>query len=449
MAALNSLNLIVNIDDPNAAGLLSSFAASTPAAIPRMFDSNTLGVTIRAVQPSASASQPWQDVDLSADTVTMGIGTYDSAPTAGTWELSLGANGAFQAYNVTAAALAASLNGLASVIAAGGVTVTQSGATTFIITFVATGAQSLFTANGTQLVPPSQVIVTQVVAGDLVTHCVQAVQILPSLLALNATWTDFPVAAAVVTNLQTGTSSAPSIQQVALTPIPYAGNFALTTSILTTGAIPFNASAAAVQAALNTGGNNYAVSGNAGGPWIITTIANGAVAAITVNVAGLTVPLGLIGTLNLATLNMLLAFTSSGAASLNLVLEIDVNQGGNITTILQVAVVVSQDVINGSTIVPGPFPNYFLSLLNLAVNNDGTVHSQATLAAVPTANGGTLGVLAPDWTMVFVNTTDGAYAANPAAQTWRLIAGTNATAGKYQRPADYNASTNAVVWMLC
>lgn len=451
MAALNSLNLIVNISDPNAAGLLSSFAASTPASVPRLFDSNTLGVSLRAVQPSSSASQPWQDVDLSADTVTMGVGVIGAQPTAGTWTLSFnGFTTAPLAYNIGALALQVAINALTSIIALGSVVVTSQGEGLYVITMNQNGVVAYsFTSAANLLVPTSQVNINTITAGSVSTPGITTVQLAVSLYALNATWTTFPSAAAVVTNLQTGTGSAPSIQQVALNPTPYAGNFALTTSILTTGAIPFNASAAAVQAALNTGGNNYAVSGNAGGPWVITTVANGAVAAITVNVAGLTVPLGLLGTLALNTLNMLFAFTSSGANQLNLYLEIEVNQTGNLSTILQVPIVVTADVINGSSIIPTPVTPYFLALLNLAVNHDGVVISQATLAAVPTKNGGVYGILLVAWKMIFVNEVDGAFAANPAAQTWMLVPGTFATGGKYQRPNDYNASTNAVVWMLC
>lgn len=71
------------------------------------------------------------------------------------------------------------------------------------------------------------------------------------------------------------------------------------------------------------------------------------------------------------------------------------------------------------------------------------VKSNANLAAIPTASGAmVLGTV-----IQFVNSTDGNYAANPTLVSWQLVAGTNATGGQYYRPTDYNASTNAVVWL--
>lgn len=71
------------------------------------------------------------------------------------------------------------------------------------------------------------------------------------------------------------------------------------------------------------------------------------------------------------------------------------------------------------------------------------VVSQATLAALPTANG----AIPIGSSVTFVNNTDGPYAANPVTQSWQLVAGNFGTAGKYQQPADFNGLTNEVVWM--
>lgn len=75
------------------------------------------------------------------------------------------------------------------------------------------------------------------------------------------------------------------------------------------------------------------------------------------------------------------------------------------------------------------------------VNN--TVNSQASLAALPTANA----VIATGAIIYFSNNTDSpASASVPIAQAWQLVAATDATGSGRQRPTDYDGSTNARVW---
>jgi hypothetical protein len=358
MAALQNLSLIVNINDPGKTGLLQSFNTSVPATLPVLSASDTVQVSLRTVQPSTVGTQVWQDVDVSADATVLAIGNYGTVLTGGAWPLTFSGNTASGlAYNITASALATALNALASIISAGGVTVaTGYGNGVFAITFNNNGTQAAFTSGANTLTPGAQALITTVLAGSGSTPCIQVVQLVPSLLALCESWSTFASAAAVITNLQTGTSSVPSVQQVALVPVPYAGSFQLTTSILTTGAIPFNASASSVQAALNTGGYNYVVTGPPGGPWQITTVANGAVAAITAAVTGLTVPVGQLGTLTLKTLNLFAAFAAAGSpASITAILCVQITPSGSgVATVLQIPVTIQQDLIQGSTLVPVP-----------------------------------------------------------------------------------------------
>ena len=358
MAALQNLSLIVNINDPGKTGLLQSFNTSIPASLPLLSASDTVQVSLRAVKPSTIPTQVWQDVDLSADTTVLGVGNYGTALTSGTWPLTFSGNTASGiAYNVTATALATALNALASIISAGGVTVaTGYGNGVYAITFVSNGTQAAFTSGANTLAPASQVLITTVQTGSGSTPCIQVVQLVPSLYAICTSWSAFPSAAAVITSIAAGSGSTQNVQQVALTPAPYAGSFLLTTSLLTTAAIPFNASATSVQTALNAGGFNYVVTGPPGGPWQITTVANGSVAAITANVTNLTVPVGRLGTLALKTLNLFAAFVAAGSpATITAILEVqDTPSGSGTATILQIPVTIQQDLIQGSTLVPVP-----------------------------------------------------------------------------------------------
>lgn len=87
------------------------------------------------------------------------------------------------------------------------------------------------------------------------------------------------------------------VQQVTITGSPHGGTFTLTYGGQTTAPLPWNVSAASVRTALEAlstiGNGNVTVTGDAGGPWIVTFVgALGAAnaGAITVNGAGLSNP---------------------------------------------------------------------------------------------------------------------------------------------------------------
>jgi hypothetical protein len=411
--------------------------------VPLLIRNDTLVVNLRTVQPSALPNQNWDDVDLSTAAVVLGIGEYDKSPTGGTFPLTYGANTATAlAYNITAAAVSTALNALASVISAGGVTVADGGTGIYTVTFSSVGARTLISSGTNTLTPASQVIISQLTAGDAGTAEVQVIRLAASLYATCSTWSAFASAADAVTVLAAGSGSTQNIQVVTLNPLPYAGVFTITTSLIKTPALAFNSTAQQVQDALNVGGTttDYSVSGNAGGPWTITKTAVGSVATNTVDVTGLSVPIGLTGTLALSTLAMIQRLATVTSDTISLILEIQVTPlGGGQATILQVPVTISKDVINFSSLTPSPASSYpTFADLSLRVNN--SVHSLATLATVATT------AITVNNLMFFVNDTDAPYNATPVVQGWQLIASTAATAAGVQRPTDYDGSTNAKVW---
>lgn len=153
------------------------------------------------------------------------------------------------------------------------------------------------------------------------------------------------------------TFATPSIQQIAITAGAYDGSISLTTPLIATQAIPVPLSGIApisIQNALNALGASYSVAGNVGGPWVITD-PTGNNTAIVVNVSGLIVPVGLLGSLTLSTYAMLQKFISSGLTQITLEMEIQVTPiGGGQSTPLQLAIDVNKNVINLSALVPAP-----------------------------------------------------------------------------------------------
>lgn len=146
------------------------------------------------------------------------------------------------------------------------------------------------------------------------------------------------------------------------------------------------------------------------------------------------------GILSLATPGMLARFDSlpPTAQSFSAIYQVDIQFPGDIesTTILQIPVTVSRDVIkNGITALP-PFTT------GLTFNNGIEVLFGSVTAL--SSGAGTLSGL----TTVGEVRTGGAviFSVSGVSNGWFLRAGTDATSGGIQRPDDFNSSTNAVVW---
>jgi len=477
MATLNSLNLTFDITNANKDGLLLNFSTSQPGTIPSFFRNDGITVTMRPVAPSVTTSRPWDDQNISADTVTLAIGAFDKSPDNGTWYIYSGTNqtsgtlvvgktyqiitfvagdsftnvGAGSnassvifiasgttpttwtnssilqeittslAYNITPAALQTALNATNWMNTAGGCTVTSTDTGTYEVQFVSNGLQSTMTGYG-GFTPACSVSIYAVVAGSSSIPALQIIEIDAIPYAQTQTWTSLPSAAATVTLIAAGSGSAPNVQQVTLSPTPYAGTFQLTTSLLTTAAISAPASATSVQAALNTGGNNYIVTGSSGGPYTITTVALGSVATITVNVTGLLVPVGLTGTMNLSTYGMLQAFLDAETSTLGLFLEVQVIPvAGYPVTVLQVPVTVSKNVINLGNLSAIPLPTYYtstqvLALIATCVGNVATPSSETDYSTLP-------GGVKPTGNNVYFAPRDenGIWCISSTDTTWKVI----------------------------
>jgi len=94
------------------------------------------------------------------------LGEPVNGPDSGSFTLTFGANSTLALpLPVAATDIATALNGLASIQAAGGVTVSGT-FPNFIVVFNAVGAQGALTANAALLVPESSVVVTVLTSGD-------------------------------------------------------------------------------------------------------------------------------------------------------------------------------------------------------------------------------------------------------------------------------------------
>ena len=375
MSVIPSVDLIVNVTDPEKNGLLVSFDNNIPQTAPLFVRNDSVPINLRFVQPSITSTRSWDDLDLSTADVILALGQYDRTPTSGVFTVTFGANTTSElAYDISASALATALNALASVISAGGVTVSLTTTGVYFIEFVSNGAQTAFSGDGTGLNPASSIVVSTVVPGTSSTPEIQVLQLRANPYASTNTWTSLPVADSIVTEIAPGSVSTQNIQQVELNPAPYAGTFQITVAGGTSTPIAWNATATDVSNALPTG---YTVTGGTAGPWQITQTASGTASAYTVNVSGLLVPVGLTGTLNLSTYSMLQAFLGAGD-TIGLKMEIQVTpSGGSAFTALQIGVTASKDVINYDTLTPSPTYLYY-NATQLVDFADYTISSSVT-----------------------------------------------------------------------
>lgn len=268
---------------------------------------------------------------------------------------------ALEPSTVGASNLQNALNAIASIMASGGVVVTQTN-TDFVVTWNTNGAQPLLIGNPGSLYPASTITVLEIQVGSSSLPEIQLVRILQQPATFQGTFTAFPGAGSTVTILTAGGSGVNNLQQIVLNPVPYAGTFTITTSYGTSGPISATATGTDVQTALQaiatTPVGTWLVSGNSSGPYNITNTTGLSISALMVNVTGLIVPIGMQGELNLATPGMVARFDSLAATQqFSAVLEVQIQfPGQDPQTILQAPVTVNRNVIRNGAIALPPFP---------------------------------------------------------------------------------------------
>lgn len=393
MPTASALPLIIDITNPGKEGILQSFNNKLPATVPLFIRNDAEVVTLRFVQPSATSYRPWDDVDYSTAQTLLAMGDFDAIPSTGVFTLTYGANTtANLPTGSTAMVVATALNGLASIITAGGVTVTVPEPGVYLVLFNTNGTQTLFTGNASGLNPASTIVVSEVVVGNSTTPDQQLIEIFLNPYALNGTWSTFPVAAAQVATVSAGatvnitatTNSTVNLSALSATAGIVAGmsvtgagiptgttlisiNTGASTAVLSQAAtasasgvalqftnpnvqtitlnpVPYDGTfqittplltttalpAAATATQVQTALNALGASYTVTGnaSGPYTITIPGTSTAYSVNVSGLIVPVGLTGTLNLSTFAMLEKFINSGLAELTLELECQVTPSG-------------------------------------------------------------------------------------------------------------------------
>ena len=355
------MDYIVDVENKR---LVSSFRSTRSTSPEAVVFGDTPDINVRLVESNpASFDLPWRYVDLTGYSIRVAIGNPGGDPTSGTFTLTFdGDTTAAINYNATAAEIDTELNGLASMVTAGGCTVSavSSG---YQVTFDTVGAQNTITATTDSLFPASSAYIYEATTGDGSTNEVQVVTLEVDNSAYVELTTDIAAPSATVTTVREGvTDTTSELQRVEIGGDPYLGTWSVTIGGSTSSAISVDADTAdiitAIEGITGIGAGNVVVTGSVLDFTIQFNSSLGNVGTAVIDVANLTGSVGKTGSLDLNTNQMLELL--AGAASASSTLEIVKYDTGNSTsdTVLQQAITCRQDVIPDTPASATPFPTY-------------------------------------------------------------------------------------------
>lgn len=295
-----------------------------------------VAVVDRVLNPQAQSTSgtptPLQYLpeDMSAWDIEIALGNAETAPVAGTFTLTFGANttAALQ-YNSTAAQISTALNALASIIAAGGASVSLDGST-FIVVFTTVGARTQITGDGAGLAPLSVVATGTLLEGSASVEEVQTIQLLQNAATfVELTSADItPGPGATVTEVTVGGGGHNAVYSVLLTPQPYDGSWSISiggqTSALVSWSVSGGDLVSAIEAMSSVGSGNVSVSQTGTSAWLIGfqgTKANTDMGTVTVSYTSLSVLQYLSGNLplNVPGIDLLLTGVKSVETSFQII----------------------------------------------------------------------------------------------------------------------------------
>ena len=220
----------IDLSDETCKGLLASADTESLAQNPAFIRRDGRGRSLRFLTPIGAG---FDDAGIdAASLVEVAIGTPDSPPTSGAFTLTFGGDTTSSlAYNITGANLQTALNALASITAAGGVTVTQDSGL-YIVAFNSVGARSLITFNKGTLAPAvlDTNNVLEVQTGDATTQEIQIVILKKGYLAYSSDFAPDANGSIAASDIQTGTTSLPQITRITITGNVKGGSWLLNTA---------------------------------------------------------------------------------------------------------------------------------------------------------------------------------------------------------------------------
>jgi hypothetical protein len=177
---------IFNLAHPQRRGMLESLTTRIYVSATGVFRNQKMPLRVRLVLPSDEEDELWATQDLTGTGLKIAVGDLDAAPTSGTFTLSWGGDTTTALdHDATEGEIETALNALASIDAAGGVTVARTGGT-LRVTWDNNGARAALTCDVTDLLPLSNADIYEDTPGDGDTREVQSVALKQQVYAYAA-----------------------------------------------------------------------------------------------------------------------------------------------------------------------------------------------------------------------------------------------------------------------
>ncbi len=354
MALPSAIKLFIN---PRTGLAFGNFNGSSQITNPAVTLGDTARFEIYLVEDTGISSYPRQEVAFPGTPgIKIAVGPIDEPPLAGTWKASFGGDTTSAlAYNITAAALATALNSLASITAAGGVTVSKIGGN-YNIVFNLNGARGDILTDGAALIPLSSATVSKLQIGDSTRPQIVLVHLQRTIAGLATSFAATPASAISIASLSAWDGSR-ATYRASIMPDPKGGSFSLafdaaTGTDVSSASIAIGASATDVQNALNLGAlvDKVSVSQVGAYAYDITVTAQPGTGGLTANGAGLISFSGYVGELSLNTAEAISLL--DGAEEIATNLEVEITSDSKTLTVLQIPCTLKNAVIDAGSVQP-------------------------------------------------------------------------------------------------
>jgi hypothetical protein len=354
MALPSAIKLFIN---PRTGLAFGNFNGTSQITNPTVTLGDTARFEIYLVEDTGISSYPRQEVAFPGTPgIKVAVGPIDESPQAGTWKVSFGGDTtAALAYNITAAALAAALNGLASITAAGGVSVSKIG-DNYNIVFNQNGARGDILTDGAALIPLSNATVAKLQIGDSTRPQIALIHLQRTIAGLATSFTATTASAISVESLSAWDGSR-ATYRASISPDPKGGSFSLafdaaTGTDVSSASIAVGASAIDVQNALNLGAlvDKVSVSQVGAYAYDITVTAQPGSGGLTASGAGLISFSGYVGELSLNTAEAISLLDGADFVATNL--EVEITSDSKTLTVLQIPCTLKNAVIDAGSVQP-------------------------------------------------------------------------------------------------
>lgn len=344
--------------DPRTGSAFGNFSGTSSLTNPVFTLGDTATIELYLVEDTGLSAYPRQEIGFpTSPGIKVAVGAIDESPLAGTWTLSYGGNTTTAlAYNATPAAVQAALNLLASITAAGGVTVSQIG-DNYNIVFNANGARTELTTNGAALIPLSAATVATLQTGDANKPAIYLVHLQRTVAGLATSFSPTAASAITVESL-TAWDGTRATYRVSISPDPKGGSFSLafdaqTGTDVSTKAISVGATALDVQNALSIGAladGKVSVTQVKAYAYDVSVTVEPGTGGLTADDAGLLSFTGYKGEINLNTAEAISLL--DGAPSVETTLEVEITSDSKTLTVLQIPCTLHNAVIDAGAVQP-------------------------------------------------------------------------------------------------